>query len=72
MKNYVIGLDYGSDSVRAVLIDTENGHELASDVCHYKRWKNNEFCEIPEKYKKQIMSFWGRRKDDNDESKNKA
>ena len=45
MKNYVIGLDYGSDSVRAVLIDTENGHELASDVCHYKRWKNNEFCD---------------------------
>lgn len=45
MKNYVIGLDYGSDSVRAVLIDTENGYELASDVCHYKRWKNNEFCD---------------------------
>lgn len=45
MKNYVIGLDYGSDSVRAVLIDTENGDELASDVCHYKRWNNNEFCD---------------------------
>lgn len=44
MKNYVIGLDYGSDSVRAVLIDTENGQELASEVCHYKRWKNNEYC----------------------------
>jgi L-ribulokinase len=44
MKNYVIGLDYGSDSVRAVLIDTENGHELASDVCHYKRWGNKEYC----------------------------
>ncbi|MEO8252887.1 MAG: ribulokinase [Flavobacterium sp.] len=44
MKNYVIGLDYGSDSVRAVLIDTENGHELASDVCHYKRWKNKQYC----------------------------
>ena len=44
MKNYVIGLDYGSDSVRAVLIDTDNGQELASDVCHYKRWKNKQYC----------------------------
>ena len=44
MKNYVIGLDYGSDSVRAVLIDTNNGQELASDVCHYKRWKNKQYC----------------------------
>ncbi len=45
MKNYVIGLDYGTDSVRAVLIDVENGHEIASDVCHYKRWKKQEFCD---------------------------
>ena len=44
MKNYVIGLDYGTDSVRAVLIDTDNGNEIASNVCYYKRWKNNEYC----------------------------
>lgn len=44
MKNYVIGLDYGSDSVRAVLIDTETGQELASNVHYYQRWKNNEYC----------------------------
>jgi L-ribulokinase len=44
MKNYVIGLDYGSDSVRAVLIDTENGQELASSVCDYKRWETKEYC----------------------------
>lgn len=44
MKNYVIGLDYGSDSVRAVLIDTENGKELSSNVHYYQRWKNNEYC----------------------------
>ncbi|MFV5697181.1 ribulokinase [Flavobacterium sp. ZT3R17] len=44
MKNYVIGLDYGTDSVRAILIDTENGQEIASNVCHYKRWKNKEYC----------------------------
>jgi L-ribulokinase len=39
MKKYVIGLDYGTDSVRAVLIDTENGSELASNVHYYQRWK---------------------------------
>ena len=44
MKNYVIGLDYGSDSVRAVLIDTENGQELSSSVCNYKRWAAKEYC----------------------------
>lgn len=45
MNKYVIGLDYGSDSVRAVLIDTENGMELASDVHWYKRWKNGKYCK---------------------------
>jgi L-ribulokinase len=45
MKNYVIGLDYGTDSVRAMLIDTDNGNELSSNVCQYKRWKNKEFCD---------------------------
>lgn len=45
MKNYVIGLDYGTDSVRAMLIDTDNGQELSSNVCQYKRWKNKEYCD---------------------------
>ena len=45
MKKYVIGLDYGSDSVRAVLIDTYNGAELASEVHWYKRWKNQQYCK---------------------------
>lgn len=44
MKKYVIGLDYGTDSVRAVLIDTDNGSEIASEVHFYKRWKANLFC----------------------------
>ncbi|WP_405293226.1 ribulokinase [Algibacter sp. Ld11] len=44
MKKYVIGLDYGSDSVRAVLVDTDNGEELASEVHLYSRWKNNNYC----------------------------
>ena len=45
MKKYVIGLDYGTDSVRAMLIDTDNGQELSSNVCQYKRWKNKEYCD---------------------------
>lgn len=44
MKTYVVGLDYGSDSVRAVLIDTQNGAELASEVFWYPRWKKQQYC----------------------------
>jgi len=45
MKKYVIGLDYGTDSVRAVLIDTDNGAELASEVHMYARWKKGLYCD---------------------------
>ncbi|MGC5743778.1 ribulokinase [Chryseobacterium sp. NFX27] len=48
MKKYVIGLDYGTDSVRAVLIDTENGTELATSVSYYQRWRQGKFCQPEE------------------------
>ena len=38
-RKLVIGLDYGTDSVRAVLVDSKNGKELADSVFHYPRWK---------------------------------
>ncbi len=44
-KKYVIGLDFGTDSVRAVLVDTENGSTIAGRVSWYKRWKNRKFCD---------------------------
>lgn len=48
MNNYVIGLDYGSDSVRAVLVEVNSGEELASSTHHYQRWKEKKYCKATE------------------------
>ena len=46
--SYVLGLDYGTASVRSVLIDASNGRELGSAVYEYPRWAAGKFCD-PEK-----------------------
>lgn len=43
--NYVIGVDFGSDSVRSVLVDTVDGRVVETSVFSYPRWKKGEFCE---------------------------
>jgi L-ribulokinase len=42
--SYVIGVDYGTDSVRSVVVDAGNGVETASSVFYYPRWKAGLYC----------------------------
>lgn len=44
-KKYVIGIDYGTDSVRAVIVDANNGEEISSAVSYYQRWAQGLYCD---------------------------
>lgn len=44
-KKYVIGIDYGTDSVRSVVVDTTNGKIEGTSVFEYPRWKKGLFCD---------------------------
>jgi len=42
---YVIGLDFGTDSVRAILMNSHNGAVEETAVHYYQRWKSLPFCQ---------------------------
>jgi L-ribulokinase len=44
-KKYVIGIDYGTDSVRSVVVDTTNGKIIGTSVFDYPRWKTGLYCD---------------------------
>ncbi|WP_345264089.1 ribulokinase [Nibrella viscosa] len=45
MQNqYVIGVDFGTDSVRALLVDTQTGQVAGTHVHEYSRWKQGLYC----------------------------
>jgi len=44
-KKFVIGIDYGTDTVRSVIVDTSNGEIVGTSVYEYPRWKKGLFCD---------------------------
>ncbi len=44
-NRYVIGLDYGTDSVRSVVVDTGNGEITGTAVFEYPRWHKGLYCD---------------------------
>ena len=42
---FVIGVDFGTDSVRSIIVNASNGQELAAAVFYYPRWKKAMYCD---------------------------
>lgn len=45
---FVIGVDYGTDSVRSVLVNAINGNIITSSVYYYPRWAKGLYCQASE------------------------
>jgi L-ribulokinase len=44
-RDFVLGIDFGTDSVRALVVDAADGSEAGTAVSAYKRWARGEFCD---------------------------
>lgn len=47
-ESFVIGVDYGTDSVRSIIVNTATGEEIASSIHYYSRWKKGLYCNAAE------------------------
>ena len=44
-RKYTLGVDYGTDSVRTMIIDTSNGKIMGQAVALYERWGKGMYCQ---------------------------
>jgi L-ribulokinase len=44
-KTYVLGVDFGTDSVRAIVVDARDGALVGGGVSPYARWAEGKYCD---------------------------
>jgi L-ribulokinase len=47
-EHFVVGADFGSDSVRVVILDASDGRVAGQHVVYYPRWKQGLYCNPKE------------------------
>lgn len=44
-NSFVIGVDFGTDSVRSLVVNVNTGEETGSAVYYYPRWQKGKYCD---------------------------
>ncbi|WP_298645718.1 ribulokinase [uncultured Proteiniphilum sp.] len=56
--NLVIGIDFGTDSCRALAVDTDTGEELTVTTSCYRRWGKRHYCDNSQnKYRQHPLDY---------------